>query len=364
MLRHLFISAAATAVLANTALADGQWLEKCHDFGAFDEEMGTVYCTFSMVNTGTTPLAILNARANCGCTRPEYSTGPVAPGDTLKLRVGFDPKGRPGKFQKFITVDCSDAPARTRLTIAGTVIGSSNTLRSRYPFEAGPARLRSTTIPYGQVLKGKTSGQYLEAYNASPDTIRPTVDGAPKYINAMVQPPKVAPGETFIISTVMHPDATPLYGIVSDSLIFYPDGPGRTEGVKIETVAIINEDFSRLTPEQLERAPLIETSVTAIDLERVSRSDNPLKRTFTIGNRGKSPLVIRRISCPEPSVAFKLDKNKIAPGKKAKVTVTVTPSAITSSELLNARINIISNDPDHPSTMVRVVAEMSQHPKN
>ncbi len=31
---------------------------------------------------------------------------------------------------------------------------------------------------------------------------------------------------------------------------------------------------------------------------------------------------------------------------------------MTRSELLNARINIIANDPLHPSTMVRVVAEI------
>lgn len=357
MLKSL-ISAAFALLTVVSASADGQWIEKSHDFGAFDEELGTVYCTFSLVNTGTEPLAILSARANCGCTRPEYSTSPVQPGDTLKVRVGFDPKGRPGKFQKYITVDCSGAPTRTRLTIAGTVIGSGNTLRSRYPVNAGAVRLRSTTIPYGKVLKGKTSGQYLEAYNASSDTIAPTVGRAPRYINTIVQPAKVAPGENFIISTVFHPDATPLYGIVSDSLIFYPDGPDRSAPVRIETVAIISEDFSNLTPQQLQNAPLIDTDVTAIDLERLDRSHKPLTRTFFIENQGKSPLLIRRMSCHDPAVSFKLDKTKIAPGKKTKVTVTVNPALVKSSELLNARINIISNDPAHPSVIVRVVAEM------
>lgn len=340
------------------ASANGEWMSTVHDFGAFDEEMGTVYCTFALVNTGAEPISILSARANCGCTRPEYSTDPVAPGDTLKVRVGFDPKGRPGKFQKFITVDCSESPTRTRLSIVGTVIGSGNTLRSRYPVEAGKVRLRSTTIPYGKVLKGKNSGQYLEAYNASADTIEPAVGYTPGYINALVQPPRVAPGENFIVSTIFHPDATDLYGIATDSIIFYPDGKAGSEPVKIETVAIISEDFSALTPQQMAQAPLIETSLTAIDLERLSRSDRPLTRTFTIENRGRSPLMIRRISCPDKAIGLKIDKTKIGPGKKAKVTVKIDPALVTSAELLNARINIISNDPEHSSTMVRVVAEM------
>lgn len=48
----------------------------------------------------------------------------------------------------------------------------------------------------------------------------------------------------------------------------------------------------------------------------------------------------------------------IKPGKSARVDVTITPAKIKSNELLNARINIIANDPAHPSTMVRVVGEI------
>ena len=42
------------------------------------------------------------------------------------------------------------------------------------------------------------------------------------------------------------------------------------------------------------------------------------------------------------------------------MTVRVDPSKIGRTELLNARINIIANDPAHPSTMVRVVGEVTQ----
>ena len=68
--------------------------------------------------------------------------------------------------------------------------------------------------------------------------------------------------------------------------------------------------------------------------------------------------MIRAISCPDPAVSIRLKDKTIKPGKSAKVNVTVTPSMIKSPELLNARINIIANDPQHPSTMVRVVAEV------
>lgn len=354
---RIFVAASLSAAVALPVAAENVWLSKRHDFGAFDENVGTVYCEFKLVNNGTEPISITGARANCGCTRPEYSTKSVAPGDTAVIRVGFDPKGRPGRFSKRINVDCSGDPRRTALTITGTVIGSSNTLKSRYPVETGPVRLRSATIAYGKVLKGETMGQYVDAYNASADTLRPRVEGSPKYIHAMIQPKVVPPGEQFIISTVLHSNESKGWGVVTDSLMFYPDAGSRT-GKKIETVVILEENFSKLTPEQRMKAPLLDTSETALDLGKVSKGDSPIKRTFEISNRGKSPLVIRAISCPDAAVDVRLGERSVKPGKSAKVDVTVTPSRIKSDELLNARINIIANDPQHPSTMVRVVAEV------
>lgn len=356
MLKNILLGVMCVAG-ASAGLAQNKWVSKTHDFGAFDENMGTVYCEFKLVNTGTEPMAITAARANCGCTRPEYSTEPVAPGDTAVIRVGFDPKGRPGRFTKRINVDCSADPTRSVLTITGTVIGSSNTLKSRYPIEVGPVRMRTGTIAYGKIHKGETMGQYIDAYNASSDTLRPRVEGAPKYIKVIVQPAVVPPGEQFILSTILHSNMTPEWGIVTDSMTFYPDAKA-TEGRKIETVAIMEEDFTKMTPDQRAKAPLLDTDLTAIDLKKLSRSDKPIKEKFTITNRGKSPLMIRAISCPDPAVEVALKDRTIKPGKSATVNVTVTPSAITNSELLNARINIIANDPQHPSTMVRVVAEI------
>lgn len=354
---RIFVAAALSAAVALPVAAENVWLSKRHDFGAFDENVGTVYCEFKLVNNGAEPISITGARANCGCTRPEYSTKPVAPGDTAVIRVGFDPKGRPGRFSKRINVDCSGEPRRTALTITGTVIGSSNTLKSRYPIEVGPVSLRTGTIAYGKVLKGETMGQYIDAYNTSADTLRPRVEGAPKYIKVIVQPAVVPPGEQFILSTILHSNMTPQWGVVADSLMFYPDAKA-TEGRKVETVAILEEDFSKLTPDQMAKAPLLDTDLTAIDLKKLSRSDKPIKEKFTITNRGKSPLIIRAISCPDPAVEVALKDRTIKPGKSAKVDVMIDPSRITRSELLNARINIIANDPLHPSTMVRVVAEI------
>lgn len=340
-----------------SASAQAVWLNETHDFGAFDESDGTVYCTFRFVNTGTEPIAVVNARANCGCTRPEYSRQAVEPSDTGVIKVGFAPKGRPGRFTKYINVDLSGEPARTSLSIKGTVIGSGETLSSRYPLEVGPMRLMGNMIAFGDVKKGHTTGRYLEAINASADTIRPYVSGAPAHLNIIVEPKVVSPGDRFVISAIFHSDKTRLWGMNVDSITVTPnrDAP---EKVDVETIAIVTEDFSRLSAKDRENAPLLDTDVTAVDLKRISRSDGELRRSFSIINRGKSPLLIRRIYCPESAVEVKMKSDRVKPGKSEKVELLINPSKIGDTELLNARITIISNDPAHPSTIVRAVGEV------
>lgn len=358
-MKRIVISAilAAAASVAAVAGPHGRWLEKEYDFGAFNEDLGTVYCEFHIVNDGDEPMAIVGARANCGCTKPTFSNKPIAPGDTGVITVGYDATGRPGRFVKRISVDLDADPKRSNLTITGTVIGTSNTLKGRFPVDVGAMKLREATIAYGDMVKGKTTGKYIEGYNASAETMHPVVTGVPPYLNVLVQPADVPPGEQFVISTVLHSDRIKDWGILTDSFNIAP-GPDSPDSQKIETIVIIKEDFSDMTAEQMAQAPVIAIEPTSIDLGRITRNSAPIISRFTITNNGKSPLIIRSIKSPDPSVTIKIKHDKIKPGKSETVTVTVDPTVIGDTELLNARITIISNDPLHPSRIMRLVGEV------
>lgn len=347
---------AAVAATALQASSQGRWLATSHDFGVIPEDGGIVYCDFCLVNEGTEPLAIFDVRANCGCTRPDYSTDPVEPGDTAVIHVGFNPAGRPGQFAKRVSVDCNVAPLRSSLTISGTVVGSDATLRTRFPIGIGPARLRADRINYGKILRGETKGMYLECINASPDSLRPRVEDAPGYIHAIIDPAVVPPGERFTIATVVNSNKINAWGNTSGRMLFYPDASA-TEPIEITTQMNIAEDFSRLTPKQLLEAPVISLSDIAVDLGRIP-STGKAKGSFTITNAGKSPLIIRSVSVSHPDgISVKLPTSTIKPGKTAKAEVTVDPSKFV--RLINARIDIVSNAPGQPESTIRVVAELT-----
>lgn len=98
-----------------------EFAEKVYDFGIINEDGGSVSHDFEFVNKGDGNLAILKATAECGCTRPSYPQNVIAPGKGGKLKVTYNPYGRPGGFEKVVTVTTNGNPRKVRLKIRGTV---------------------------------------------------------------------------------------------------------------------------------------------------------------------------------------------------------------------------------------------------
>lgn len=95
---------------------------EAHDFGSFREGEPATH-TFSFTNAGTEPVTLAEVRASCGCTTPRYTSEAVAPGAMGEIVVEYNSTGRPGPFEKTITVAADGADPRvTTLRITGTVV--------------------------------------------------------------------------------------------------------------------------------------------------------------------------------------------------------------------------------------------------
>lgn len=109
----------ATAQNAKKAVISSDNVE--HDFGAIKEADGSVTHTFVIKNTGDAPLVITRVVASCGCTTPQFSKEPIAPGQTSKIDVTYNPAGRPGQFVKTIAVYSNGKDGTFTLRIKGVV---------------------------------------------------------------------------------------------------------------------------------------------------------------------------------------------------------------------------------------------------
>lgn len=100
--------------------ADIKFDKTTMDFGKFPESNPVQKCTFTFTNTGNAPLIINQAIASCGCTVPEYTKEPVAPGKSGTINVTYNGKGKfPGFFKKTITIRTNGKTEMTRLYISG-----------------------------------------------------------------------------------------------------------------------------------------------------------------------------------------------------------------------------------------------------
>ena len=92
--------------------------ETSFDFGTIPQGK-PVYHFFEVTNNGKTPMVISNVQTSCGCTTPEWSKEPIAPGGTTKIRVGYNAAAE-GHFDKYITVMYNQNLSK-QIKITGTV---------------------------------------------------------------------------------------------------------------------------------------------------------------------------------------------------------------------------------------------------
>lgn len=93
-----------------------------HEFGDVKETGGPITHDFKFKNTGDQPVIISNVQASCGCTTPDWTKTPVAPGQSGSIKAQYNPLGRPGAFNKSMTVTSNSVEATTVVFIKGTVV--------------------------------------------------------------------------------------------------------------------------------------------------------------------------------------------------------------------------------------------------
>jgi hypothetical protein len=92
-----------------------------HHFGVITQGEKVSY-SFKFKNTGKAPLIISSANASCGCTVPEYTKDPVAPGDEGHINVTYNSDGKAGMESKTVTLIANTIPNTKVLTISAEVL--------------------------------------------------------------------------------------------------------------------------------------------------------------------------------------------------------------------------------------------------
>ena len=119
-----FSANAQTATTVSPFPASGQKTDNLqlneisYSFGKIPQGRPVLH-VFEVTNTGNEPLYLENVQASCGCTTPEWSKEPIAPGATAPIKVGYNAYAD-GHFNKTVTIFYNKGQTKA-LIISGEV---------------------------------------------------------------------------------------------------------------------------------------------------------------------------------------------------------------------------------------------------
>ena len=324
-----------------------------HDFGKINEADGRVTTVFEFKNEGMVPLVLSNVRASCGCTSPKYTREPVEPGQTGTITVTYNPNGRPGRFQKTITITSNATEATKKLYIKGEVIPKPAQPKELYSVKMGALHLKMKSLNFGAVPK-KEGGRMLEIEYANTTDSLLSVEllhsSENDYIKPLATMKELRKDETGKFQFALQAMECPLWGPVEVKVYVVVNGKRKlTDDYAITLKADIKEDFSQMTTEDMQQAPILEVK-NVIDLGSV-KSGKKLSAKLTLNNAGVNPLWIRRMMSNDKAVSVIAPKASIKNGKKVDAKLEIQTAGMSSGNY-SRQVTIISNDPKKSVTKV------------
>lgn len=343
----------AVAMMAQQAVITFERHE--HDFGKINEADGKVTTVFTFKNEGMEPLVLSNVRASCGCTTPKWPRQPVEPGQTGEITVTYNPNGRPGRFTKTVTITSNATEPTTRVTIKGEVIPKPAKPVDKYPVKMGELSLKQKEVNFGHIVNTATKTAEIEYANQTANALKVAIvpaKGQEKYLDAIVTLAEMKPNETGKIQIALTPENANIFGPQEGSfLIVVNDKQVQSDEYKIIVRADIDEDFSKLTPEDHRNAPILDVAPT-VNMGNIA-AGKVGKRTVNLTNVGADPLNIRRVLNNSKEIRATVNKTELKNGKSAALKLEVPTAGLTAGAY-SRQLTVITNDPAKPRFIITI----------
>ena len=354
-MRKLLVFFIAIVAGLTTVAAQGspeiKFKEMAHDFGTFPEENGKASCTFEFTNTGQGDLIIQNVKASCGCTTPNWTKTPIKPGENGVVEATYNASGRPGAFNKTITVTSN--AGEQRLTIKGEVTPKALKIEDQFPFDMNGLRVKNQNVYMNNVEYPSSKTERIEVINNTQETIPLSFKGVPSYLTVKASPATLKANEKGTIDITLDSKAAKEWGSVNPEFIVVVNGKP-VDDKKITVLASIVENFSSMTAEQKANAPILNVVPTVNVGEIKVQSKQTVK--FTIENAGKSDLLIHKVSSDNNTITVTAPKT-VKAGKKDDVKLQINSVNMKLGKF-TSHVTLITNDPNKGVISVQIEGEV------
>ncbi len=326
-----------------------------HDYGTLKEEAGKVETKFEFTNTGDKALKIVTVRPSCGCTASDWSRGEIAPGEKGYVTAVYTTKGRPGAFNKAITVTTNDPDnPNTIIFIKGKVTPREKTKADLYPRKMGNLRMKTNHMAFMEVHTDDVVTDSIGIYNAWDKPMDLSFGMVPKHVSAKAVPATLEAGaEGYIIFTYDVSQKND-WGLVFERFYLMTNDEKQPRK-QLHVSAKIMEDFSNLSEEDMKNAAKVSYNKIRHNFGDV-KSGTSVTYNFGIKNEGKSNLIIRKVKASCGCTATKPGKKELAPGEETELKVSFNTRGINGKQ--HKTVTVITNDPKNPVQILHIQANI------
>lgn len=309
-------------------------------------------------NTGNQTLVIHRIEPSCGCLKAYLSPDAAIEPDKGRgwIVVEYDGK-QLGTFERHVKVWANDQKEPHVIYFRGRVVQELIGSAEDYPYNLGNVRMDRDHLDFGIVHKGDSVSLQLKVFNASMSPYRPSFHQLPAYLSAKSKPVVIASERSGVVTITLDSNRLPNLGLNQDAFFL----AGYSESVqlngRINSTAVLAQDFSSLTPEERANAPRLTLQADTITFGPFDKKKQ-IKKQVVLTNTGKSDLKIYSVDRSNSLLtSLSMKERTIRPGKKVKMLLTLTPEDIARAATHESSILLMTNDPDHAAQYIYIRVE-------
>lgn len=336
-------------LLCNSAVAQGgtaspqaiEFSKKVHNFGKISVNEGEKHCSFEFRNVSDKPVVINNILSSCGCTTPKWPKKPIMPGEGGKVEVTYLNDQGPYPFDKALTVYTSASTKPIVLRITGLAYEKERSIKDMFPMAIGPLGVKNNIIRGGQISQGNLKGGNFKIANISSKSTEVKFTDITPGLEISIEPSTIPGNGIADVSYTIDTRVAKNWGNTSYTAYLVCNGTRASTPISIE--CMILDNFSNLTKEEKNRAPMLLAENSSFNFGTVAKGEK-VKASFNLRNTGHSFLKYHKIEKkPEIEITSKTGLN---PGEKT-VLEAVLDTKGCSGEVIYT-LTLVTNSPNRP----------------
>lgn len=306
--------------------------------------------TFSIKNTGKQPVILSKVIPMHPRMTTDWDPTPLLPDKTAEIRISFKTVDLPEKFNYYVKVQSNARNPRELIRISGNITDNPEKPALLYKTDLSGVKFKENSINLGKIFTQQIIRDTVYFYNTRKEAVTVSTRYIPSHIKVDVYPTKVAPQEKGMLLLTYDAVAKNDYGYIFDSVILKFDEDNSYSN-RLSVTANIVEDFSKLSKKELQNAPVAEFDKKSIEFGEISQGEK-VNCDFTLENKGKTALVIRKTKASCGCTAVTMGENTIAPGHKTVIRATFNSAGKSGRQYKS--ITVITNDPQMPETILTI----------